>query len=123
MQTQTAPAPVPSALEFEARHVLLTLLRALVDFPDELRVEVVGGSSSTIYEVSCRPVDIKRLIGKRGRTADAVRELLVNLSSKHQRKYILEILEPPRIDVVDGIVDAATVPVKVTQVPPDQVRR
>lgn len=123
MQTQSAPAPVPSALEFEARHVLLTLLCALVDFPEELRVEVFSGSSSTIFEVSCRPVDIKRLIGRRGRTADAVRELLVNLSSKHQRKYILEILEPPRIDVVDGIDGIAAVPVKVTQIPADQARR
>jgi predicted RNA-binding protein YlqC (UPF0109 family) len=53
-----------------------------------------AGSSSTIFEVSVARDDVKRLVGRKGRTADAVRLLLGHLGAKVGRRYRMEILEP-----------------------------
>ena len=87
--SETQQSPV------EETTVLLNLLiRALVDFPDEVKIQTLAGSQSTIFEVVVHPEDVRRVIGRRGRTADAVREIMINLGSKVGRRYILEIVEP-----------------------------
>ena len=53
------------------------------------------------------------MIGRKGRTADALRELLTNWGGKAGRKLLLEVMEPTRRqDEIPG--DAGlSVPVKV----------
>lgn len=70
-----------------------TLVRALVDRPDDVEVNEIEGSQSTVIEVRVAKTDHGKLIGKKGRTANAIRELLVDLGGKRQRRYVLEILE------------------------------
>ena len=70
------------------------LIRALVDFPDQVRVSTVSGRQAVILEVAVHPEDVRRIIGKKGRTAEALREILVNLGSKEGRRYLMEIVEP-----------------------------
>jgi len=56
-----------------ARAVLDYLVRALVDDPDSVEVEAVEGRRGVSLRVSVAPGDMGRVIGKRGRTANAVR--------------------------------------------------
>ena len=56
-----------------ARAVLDFLVRALVDAPDSVEVDAVEGRRGVILRVSVAPGDMGRVIGKRGRTANAVR--------------------------------------------------
>lgn len=70
------------------------MIRALVDKPAAVSVQVVSGAQAVIYEVSVDAEDVRRVIGRKGRTADALRELLTNLGSKAGRRYLLEIVEP-----------------------------
>lgn len=79
----------------ETRVVLNLLVRGLVDEPDDVRVNVVRGAQSIIYEVSAHPDDMRRVIGRKGRTADAIRELLNGLGGRVRLRYLLEIIEPP----------------------------
>lgn len=74
--------------------LLHQLTTALVDFSDEVRVSTVCGEQSVIFEVRVAPIDVKRIIGRRGRTADAIRELLLSLAGKANARYLLEIVEP-----------------------------
>lgn len=78
----------------ECAALLTEVIRALVDYPDGVHIGVVTGSQAVIFEVSVEPDDIRRVIGRKGRTADAVRELLVDLGARIGRRYLLEIVEP-----------------------------
>ena len=80
----------------EVATLLVLLVRALVDFPDEVAVRPVVGAHAVIFEVGVHPEDVRRLIGKKGRTADALREILTNLGGKEGGRYLLEVVEPLR---------------------------
>ena len=56
-----------------ARAVLDFLVRALVDDPDSVEVDAVEGRRGVSLRVNVAPGDMGRVIGKRGRTANAVR--------------------------------------------------
>ncbi len=56
-----------------ARAVLDYVVRALVDDPDSVEVEAVEGRRGVSLRVSVASGDMGRVIGKRGRTANAVR--------------------------------------------------
>jgi predicted RNA-binding protein YlqC (UPF0109 family) len=56
-----------------ARAVLDYLVRALVDDPDAVEIDAVEGRRGISLRVSVAPGDMVRVIGKRGRTANAVR--------------------------------------------------
>lgn len=71
-----------------------TMVFALVDHPDAVRVEPIEGSQCVIFEVSVEASDIRKVIGRRGRTADAIRTILSNLASKSKLTYHLEVIEP-----------------------------
>jgi uncharacterized protein len=56
-----------------ARAVLDYLVRALVDDPDSVEIDAVEGRRGVSLRVSVAAGDMGRVIGKRGRTANAVR--------------------------------------------------
>lgn len=78
----------------QVRTLFENLIGALVDEPDEVNIRVVQGVQAVIYEVEVHPDDVRRIIGRKGRTADACRELLTNLGSKAGLRFLLEIVEP-----------------------------
>jgi len=58
---------------------------SIVDDPTQVQVGQVAGETTVIYELSVAPEDVGRVIGKRGRTANAIRTLL-RAASGHQGK-------------------------------------
>ena len=68
----------------------------LVDHPEEVRVDVLQGRYGVMYEVDANPVDVPRLIGSGGRTADALRELMKNFGGKVGRRFMFSLVEPAR---------------------------
>ena len=69
------------------------IARALVDEPDEVRVEAVDGDRAIILELTVAQSDLGKVIGKDGRTARAMRTLLAATSARMRRRAVLEILE------------------------------
>jgi uncharacterized protein len=63
------PAPTATA-------VLDHVVRALVDEPESVTIEGVEGRRGVTLEVRVAPGDMGRLIGKRGRTAQAIRAVV-----------------------------------------------
>ena len=59
-----------------ASAVLDYLTRQLVDHPDDVRVEVVTERGRTTLNVRVAAGDLGRVIGKRGRTANAIRTVV-----------------------------------------------
>ena len=59
-----------------ARDVAETVIRALVDRPQAVRVTETAGRDGAVIEVSVGSDDLGRVIGRQGRTATAIRTLV-----------------------------------------------
>jgi predicted RNA-binding protein YlqC (UPF0109 family) len=69
------------------------IAKNLVEKPDAVVVNEVAGEKTTIIEVSVDREDIGRIIGKKGRTARALRTILNAAAMKQNKRAALEILE------------------------------
>ena len=69
------------------------IARALVDVPNEVKVNEVDGEQTTVFELRVAQGDLGKVIGKQGRTARCIRTLLGAVGTKLNRRFSLEILE------------------------------
>lgn len=74
------------------RELVELMVRSLVDFPEDARVNEVSGESVTVYEVSVAESDLGKVIGKGGRIANAMRTIVKAAATKNDRKATVEIL-------------------------------
>ncbi len=75
------------------KEVVEMIARALVDQPEQVVVNEVNGSEETVLELKVAQPDIGKVIGKKGRTARAIRNILNASGMKNGERYVLEILE------------------------------
>ena len=75
------------------KDLLTKIAKALVDQPEEVSVNVLEGSQSTVLELTVAKDDLGKIIGKQGRTARAMRTLLGAASAKLKKRTVLEIIE------------------------------
>jgi uncharacterized protein len=59
-----------------------SIVKRLVDNPDEVEVTKIESENNTIYELRVAQEDLGKVIGKHGRTAQALRTLLTAVSAK-----------------------------------------
>lgn len=69
------------------------IIKNLVDNPDKVHINEVGGSQTLILELSVEKSDIGKIIGKRGKTINAIRTLLISVASRNGIRVSLEIIE------------------------------
>jgi hypothetical protein len=69
------------------------IAQALVDKPEEVVVTEIEGQQISVIELKVAKEDIGKIIGKRGRTAQAIRTILNAASMKIKKRSILEIIE------------------------------
>ena len=72
---------------------LTTVISEIVDNPDEVNVTLQSGERGDRYEIAVAQEDLGKIIGRRGRTARALRTLLSAAAAKGDRRLELEILE------------------------------
>jgi predicted RNA-binding protein YlqC (UPF0109 family) len=77
----------------DMRVLIEQIAKALVDDPAQVSVNPVEEGGETVLELSVGPNDLGRVIGKQGRTARALRNLLGAAGMKFNRRFTLEILE------------------------------
>ena len=69
------------------------IAKALVDAPDQVKVNEVVGEKTSVLELSVAKEDLGKVIGKQGRTARAIRTILSAASTKIRKRSVLEIIE------------------------------
>ncbi|KJS33690.1 MAG: RNA-binding protein [Desulfatitalea sp. BRH_c12] len=69
------------------------IAKSLVDQPENVTVSTVNGSQTLVLELRVAKEDVGKVIGKQGRTAQAMRMLLSAVSSKAKKRTVLEIIE------------------------------
>jgi len=67
------------------------IARQLVDSPDDVSVMRVEQDRSVVYQLRVGPEDIGKVIGKGGRIANALRQIVRAASSRSRRKCTVEI--------------------------------
>jgi predicted RNA-binding protein YlqC (UPF0109 family) len=82
-----------SAPTGDMRVMIEQIAKVLVDDPAQVSVNPVEEGGETVLELTVAPNDLGRVIGKQGRTARAMRNLLGAASLKFHKRYTLEILE------------------------------
>ena len=71
-----------------------TVVKQLVDKPDEVNVNAVEGEQQIIFELTVGDGDFGKVIGKRGRNISALRTLVFAINAKNGGKRA-------RLDVID----------------------
>ncbi len=69
----------------------MSIVRAIVDQPEVVRVQVLEGSQAVVLELTVSASDVGKVIGKRGIHADAIRRIIHAVGGKHRRRYLVEI--------------------------------
>lgn len=69
------------------------IARSLVNRPDDVAVSEVQGRHTTVLELTVAKEDVGKVIGRNGRTAQALRTILEAVSSKGNKRAVLEIIE------------------------------
>jgi predicted RNA-binding protein YlqC (UPF0109 family) len=76
------------------RDAVELIVRKLVREPESVDVrEVERDRSTTVIEIRVAQTDVGKIIGRQGRTVKALRSLLHAAGQKHNRRYLLEIVE------------------------------
>src|SRR5687767_8679871 len=80
-------------VQSEVGQLFRDLVEMLVDDPGHVAVNELPGSSSTIIEVVVWGGEMGRILGRRGRLANALRELARCVGWRDHRQYKLDVIE------------------------------
>lgn len=76
--------------------LLAYLAKALVDKPDQVEIRVSAADGQKLFELKVAPEDVGKVIGRDGRTVNAIRTVLAAAAQKTGEKVRLEILDDRR---------------------------
>jgi|SRR5579871_56580 len=99
--------------------MLLSVVRSLVDHPEEIKVSIITEETSTLFQVRSCPRDIGKLIGSNGRTAKALRIILAANAMRMKRTFRLDIdtLESTLVAEHHAARECTEFPTEATPVP------
>jgi len=80
------------------------VVKGLVDHPESVNITEVEQDRATIYELRVDPSDVGQVIGRSGKTVNAIRTLLQAGSAKAGKFTRLEIIDEEK-DGEDGASD------------------
>ncbi len=75
------------------RDLVLYMARCLVDHPDQVQVKEISGDQTSVIELRVAKEDLGKVIGKKGRTAHAMRTILNAAATKLRKMAVLQIIE------------------------------
>ena len=81
--------PTPTQMD----KLVSQIAQSLVDHPQDVVVKAVESILTTVIELRVAKEDIGKVIGRQGRTAQAMRTLIGAASAKINKRAVLEIVE------------------------------
>lgn len=73
------------------RDLVVQITKALVDYPEEVRVETQERNNQTLLEITVHPEDVGKIIGKQGRIIKAIRTVVKACAIRDNRKISVEL--------------------------------
>ena len=76
------------------KELLESMVKAIVDNPDDVEIDITESENTTIYELRLGDGDLGKVIGKRGKNIGAIRILISAATAKEGgKRSIIEIIE------------------------------
>jgi predicted RNA-binding protein YlqC (UPF0109 family) len=75
------------------KDLLIQIAKALVDNPEQVQVNEIVSAQTVVLELKVDQSDMGKVIGKQGKTANAIRTLLNAAAGKAGKRHMLEIVE------------------------------
>lgn len=69
------------------------VVNALVDFPEEVKIQTEENAEGYTIKISCRKEDIGKIVGKRGKTIMAIRSLVSGAAGRQRKRVSVEVLD------------------------------
>ncbi|MDI6850845.1 MAG: KH domain-containing protein [bacterium] len=77
----------------ELKELLEYIVKELVDSPDQVSVKEIPGEKTVIFELRVGAGDLGKVIGREGRTAKAIRQIIQAAAMRKGKRAHIEILE------------------------------
>lgn len=74
------------------KETLETIIKSLVEFPDQVSITEAGAEKSVIFEVKVADSDMGKVIGREGKIAAAIRTVMKALAAKEQKKITVDFI-------------------------------
>jgi uncharacterized protein len=78
------------------RDLIVFLAKALVDKPEVVELTVTPAVDHSLYELKVAPDDVGKMIGRDGRTINALRTVVTHAAQKRGEKVRLELVDDRR---------------------------
>jgi len=75
------------------QNLVAYIAQSLVDNPHSVSVDEVSSGQTMVLELHVAKPDIGKVIGRQGRTAQAMRTIINAASAKDRKRTVLEIVE------------------------------
>ena len=69
------------------------VVKALVDYPDEVSVSTAENGEGVAIQIRCRKEDIGKIVGKRGKTIMAIRSLVSGAAGRQHKRVSVDVLD------------------------------
>jgi len=73
------------------KQLIETIVKAIVDDEKAVAVNEVEGGNRAVIEILCNKADLGKIIGKKGKTAQSIRNIVYAASFKTKKKYTIDI--------------------------------
>ncbi|HNV68242.1 MAG TPA: KH domain-containing protein [Candidatus Ozemobacteraceae bacterium] len=74
------------------QQIVLNIVQTLVQYPDQVNIKPIEGESTIVFEVQVHPEDAGKVIGKKGRTINALRTILRASTLLEGKKVMMELV-------------------------------
>ncbi len=81
-----------SSSEKRIQDLLHTLVRPLVNHPEEIDITPINQGNTVLLEIRVSPDDMGKVIGKGGRRAEAIRTIMKAQGSRLGRRVMVDIV-------------------------------
>lgn len=84
---------MPTPASDSIKELIDYIAKSLVDNTDKVEISEISGAQTNVIELKVAKEDVGKIIGKSGRTADAIRTILNCCAAKSNKRYILHIID------------------------------
>ncbi|PBB05847.1 MULTISPECIES: KH domain-containing protein [Salimicrobium] len=74
------------------KELLETMITPLIEYPEELNIDVKEEPDKAVYHVTVHQDDVGRVIGKNGRVAKSIRTVVYAANRDKTRKVYVDIM-------------------------------
>lgn len=74
------------------KDLLIFMIQSLVDNKEKISIKEIEGEHSLVFQITVADEDKGKIIGKQGKTANAIRTIVKSIALKENKRVVIEII-------------------------------